>query len=101
MIEQTELAVAIRLTGVRGGVFLPQQHERHALALELLVQVRKIGHGMTFHQRRGAGKEQRLELSLVRLRRQRPSKPCCLRSTQIFGYRPLGDPRGSGNAFVA
>ena len=101
VIEQAELAVAIRLAGVRGGVLLPQQLQGDALALELLVQVRKVGRGMTLHQRRGARKQQRLELRLVHLRRQRPRDAGRLRSLQILGHRPLGDPCGGGNAFVA
>ena len=40
--EQAELAIAIRLAGVRSRVLLAQQLQRDAFALQLLMQMRKI-----------------------------------------------------------
>ena len=101
VIEQAELAVAIRLAGMGLGVLFPQQLQGDALALEFLVQVGKVRRGMTLHRRRRVREQQRLEPRLVHVRRQRPAETGIAGALHVLGHRSLGHLGGGGDAFVA
>ena len=63
--EEAELAIAIRVAGMRNGVLFPQQLQRDAFALQLLMQMREVGLGMPRNARQRVRKQQRLELGVV------------------------------------
>jgi len=87
--QQTELAIAIRLTGVGNGVFFPQQLQGDPFALQFLMQMRKIGFAMARHQRWRSRKQQRLQLAVVHCHRQRPAKLHLAGALPVLGDRPL------------
>ena len=87
--QQTELAIAIRLAGVSNGVLFPQQLQGDPFALQLLMQMRKIGLDMPRNQRWRSRKQQRLQLAVVHSHRQRPAKLPLAGALQVLGDRPL------------
>ena len=83
-------------------VLLPEQLQRHAVALELAVDVRAVGPDSLAYGN-GPVKQPGLERRVVQLGRQRPAKPQLGRPLQIqrdrthadgagLGYRPVGQP---------
>ena len=99
--EQAELAIAIRVAGVRNRVLFPQQLQGDAFALQLLMQMRKVGLGMPCNERRRARKQQRLELPVIHRRWQRPAEPHLAGAPHILGGRSLGNPGGGSDTVVA
>ena len=74
-VVPAELAVAVSALGVGGAVLLPQQLQRHALALELLVDQREVGRGVADRPRRGVREQQRLERRVIEIGGQRRAQP--------------------------
>ena len=77
------------------GVFLPEQLQGDAVALELAVDVRAVGPGSA-SRRRGAGKQPGLKGRVVQLGRQRPAEPAAHRPLQIARNRARTDDAGLG-----
>ena len=71
VVTQTELAVAVRALAVRSPIFFPQQLQRHAFALQFLVDQRVVGLRIAIARRR-FHVQQRLQCVFIQFRWQRP-----------------------------
>src|SRR6202043_3697468 len=91
-VQLTEAAVAIAQR-LALPVLLPEQLQRHALALELLVHLRPI-HRRPLRQRRRLGRwvEPLLELRIAQRRRSLPAHAAVPRTSRTFGHIRLADP---------
>jgi hypothetical protein len=88
-VVEAEPAVAVGALGMGGEVLLPEQLERHPLALELLVDVGEVGGGVAGHRRRGRGKQQGLERGVIDRRVKWPDDAGPTGPFQVLGHRPF------------
>src|SRR6476620_6511297 len=100
-VEAAKPAVAkpIRLVGA---VLQPEQHQRHATALELLVQARPIQwRTLRFLLERGGREQPPFQLGVVDLLRHRPGDADHLGPANVLPDRRLPDPERLRNRTVA
>ena len=97
LIEQAELAVAVGGPGMGVGLLLPQQHEGHPGAFDLLMEVAAIEWRVGGHERRCAREQACLERRVVQVGRQRPGQARGLGALDILCDRALGYPAGPGD----
>ena len=100
-VVPAELAVAVGGVGLRCVILLPQQLQRDALALELLVELAEIGLRVGHDPCRRARKQPRLKLRIIDFGGKRPGDTGREGAPHILGDRPLGQAGSRGNAFVA
>jgi hypothetical protein len=98
---EAELTVAVGAPWVSGAVLLPQQLQGDALALEFLMDVRKLDRGVACRGSAHHPEQLRLQRRLVNLRGQRPADARIKGALQIAGDRSLGQTGGSGNTLMA
>ena len=97
-IAKPAVAIAVRLLRA---ILLPQQNQRHAAPLELLVQLCPIG-GRAFRLGRAWGCEQPpLKLAIIEQLRQRPGKTDDLATAHNLARRGLADPKRLADLPVA
>jgi hypothetical protein len=99
-IVVAELGIAVGLAVcVVGTVFLPQQHQRHALAAQLLVQTTIVWLNMiTWLLRRD--QQSPLERNLVSILHRRPVQARHRSESHVLGDNSFGDTQRSGNLLV-
>ncbi len=86
-----EPGVAVTV-GMGGAILLPQQRQRHPLALQLPGDQRKVRFAQVLRRTTGTAKQQPLKRRLVVAGRQRPAcQPGLPRPQQIGRYRRLAD----------
>ena len=102
VVVEAELAVAVGALAVHRLVLVPQQLQRHALALELLMDVGVIGCRVSRRARcRRAWEQQPFDRRLIEVWQQRPRQPDLGRPGQVLGDRPLRQPGRRGDLAVA
>ena len=88
-----EPGVAVTI-GMGGAIFLPQQRQRHALALEFLRHISPIRLAQVPRRPAHAAEQHPPQSRIARvIRRQRPAQPRLARSPQISRNRSLAEPQ--------
>ena len=80
-------------------VLLPEQLQRHAVALELAMDVRAV-RPRPVADRGGAAEQPAIKRRIVQLGRQRPAQPALRRPLQIAIDRPHADRARLGHRLV-
>src|SRR5688572_26065476 len=100
MVVPTELRVLIAV-GDRLLVLLPEQLERHALLLQLLVYGRPVRDGAPVLGEVGPTKEPRVERCVVEVRRQWPRQSARRKAAEVRVGRALGEPEAQRDLALA
>jgi hypothetical protein len=100
VIARAELAVSICRLTVRRRVLLPQKLQGHALALELLVDQRIVGRRIPSPRCR-LDVQQRLQPTVIQVRRQRPAQAFLQRPPHRVRHRAFRQPRRRRDLLVA
>jgi hypothetical protein len=100
LVMLAELGVAPgAATGVGLGVFLPQQHQRHALALQVLVHASPVGLDEARGQARG-GQQGLLQARLIPVAHLVPVQTGGAGQRQVLLHHALGDTQGGCDLVV-
>ncbi len=95
-----ELGVAVGLlTGVVGAVLLPQQHQRHTLAAQLLVQAAIVRLDVVTRPLR-RHQQAPLQRGFIRVPGLRPVQPCGSGQAYVLGDDALRDAQRGGDLLV-
>jgi len=96
----TELRIAVGLAlGVFGPVLLPQQHERHALASQFVMDAPEVGLHMVTRLL-GGGQQASLQRHVVERLDSGPVQPGCSGQADIFGHDAFGQIEGGSDLLV-
>src|SRR5690606_16248626 len=99
-VAVAEAAVLVTV-GMRGLVFLPQQHERHALAAHLSMDGWPVRLRSRFVRGCRQRKEQPLQAGLVEILGQRPGEPGTLGPLEVVADGGVDEPDDTGDLAMA
>ena len=83
-----------------GHVLFPQQHERHALAAQFLVNTTEVGLSVVAGAIGSAAHQVALQRRLAQAFNRWPVQPCGSSQAGVLGHDTFGDAQGGGDAFV-